>query len=315
MSTTTPLPRWVPLILIGAFFYYAVAGIAAMILPVTTFTAIGLPPPSPTWVVRLAGLITALFGLGFLLAATAPLTHWSFIVLGFAAQVAVPLFFLLSIVSGSIPVAAGGLVILSDGLWAVLLGLVLRRLYTAAFGTLPTEPVELRRGLSLPVSGSAETLDELSNHQPILLVCLRHSGCTFCRETLARVQRLRPEIERRGMKIVLASHADLPGVEAIAGRYGLGDAPIVSDPERLLYRALELRRGSPREVLGLTEFRRALLGGLLFRHGVAMPTGDPFQLAGTFVIHRGKVVAAHRPKTAGEAPDLTKLVDTCPIEQ
>ncbi|MGB8536307.1 MAG: hypothetical protein WCD57_07830, partial [Acidobacteriaceae bacterium] len=46
---------------------------------------------------------------------------------------------------------------------------------------------------------SGRTLLELVDESPILLIFLRHFGCSFCRQTLDDISRIREQIEGRGI--------------------------------------------------------------------------------------------------------------------
>jgi hypothetical protein len=46
-----------------------------------------------------------------------------------------------------------------------------------------------------------ETLESLTTKQPVLLVFLRHFGCTFCREAVAELSELRRKIEANGTQL------------------------------------------------------------------------------------------------------------------
>jgi hypothetical protein len=52
---------------------------------------------------------------------------------------------------------------------------------------------------------NGESLLSLSRRQPRLVVCLRHLGYTLCRESLADLARLRPEIESSGTGILIVT--------------------------------------------------------------------------------------------------------------
>ena len=56
--------------------------------------------------------------------------------------------------------------------------------------------------LSEMVLNTGETLFDYSLRQPVLLVFLRHFGCTFCREALSDISKKRSEIEEQGSRIV-----------------------------------------------------------------------------------------------------------------
>lgn len=156
------------------------------------------------------------------------------------------------------------------------------------------------------------SLAELSRQQPRLVVFLRHSGCTFCREALDDIKRQRTGIEAKGMGIVLVSMSDDAAAQSFFGKYGLDDLPRVSDPGRDLYSAFDLNRGGFWQLLGPSVWFRgakAFFGG----HGVGKIEGDVRQMPGTFVIADGRIVKAHPYKTAGDRPDYAAFAESCPV--
>lgn len=147
-------------------------------------------------------------------------------------------------------------------------------------------------------------LEKLSYEQPLFLVFLRHSGCTFCRETLSRLRELRSRIEGAGLRIVLVHMSADQSAATFFARYGLSDLLRISDPERKLYQAFGLRRGTVSQLLGLKTWARALVSGALFTHGIGKIEGDSFQMPGSMVLHKGKVVYRHSPESAAEEADF-----------
>ena len=51
------------------------------------------------------------------------------------------------------------------------------------------------------------SLREQSFQQPVMLVFLRHFGCTFCREALADISESRQRIEKAGTKLIFVHMA------------------------------------------------------------------------------------------------------------
>jgi hypothetical protein len=155
-------------------------------------------------------------------------------------------------------------------------------------------------------TSAGETLAILSEQSPVLLVMLRHEGCTFCRNAMSDIARLRDRIEKVGTRIVLGHMSTVDGFAAFAARYGLSALASVSDPDRALYKGLGLRRGTFLQVLdpkGLWRVIKATLAG----HRPGRIWGDPFQLPGAFLIHRGQVVRAHPYLNASDRPDYVSL--------
>lgn len=83
-------------------------------------------------------------------------------------------------------------------------------------------------------------------------------------------------------------------------------ARAVSDPTKRLYTAFGLGRGSAGQLFGLPVWAQAMKAA---RHGVGLskPVGDPFVLAGSFVVHGNQILASDRADHAGSIPDLTEL--------
>ncbi len=165
--------------------------------------------------------------------------------------------------------------------------------------TTRTLPAEL---LNSARTQTGESLGELSRKAPVLVVFLRHCGCTFAREALDDVARQREAITRSGTQIVLVHMQTDADAEKLFARYKLGDVPRISDPEQKLYQAFELQRGSFWQVMGPANVWPAIRS--IFKgHLSAIPNSDIFQLPGTFLIRDGQIVKAFRATRSSERPD------------
>ncbi len=150
------------------------------------------------------------------------------------------------------------------------------------------------------------SLAELSNQTPVLAVFLRHAGCPFCREALADVAARRTEIEAAGARVVLVHMMPEADAAPFFAKFGLADLPRISDPERRLYQAFSLSRGSLWAVAGPA----AMLAGarvVLSGKGFGRPVGDVFQMPGTFLLYQGRIVSAFRPRSSSERADYVAL--------
>lgn len=96
------------------------------------------------------------------------------------------------------------------------------------------------------------------------------------------------------------------GAELLA-RYGLGDVPQVSDPEAAMYREFGLGRGRLRQVLGLKVWLRGAQSFLWGGHRVGRPIGDPLQMPGVFLLHRGRIVQGYIHETSADRPDYAAM--------
>jgi peroxiredoxin len=150
---------------------------------------------------------------------------------------------------------------------------------------------------------AGQALTGLSEASPVLLVFLRHAGCTFCREAIADVARQRSVIEAAGVRIVLVHMADSAAIDRLIGKYGLEGVDCICDPDRKLYQAFGLKRGRLWQLFGPKVLWRALPEGVLARHGIGRLTADSFQMPGLFLINASGILRRFRHRTAADRPD------------
>lgn len=156
---------------------------------------------------------------------------------------------------------------------------------------------------------TGETLKEASESRLLVLVFLRHFGCTFTRQILRGLEELEREARSRGGELVLV-HMLKNGGEI---RYlrGHDDVARIADPHCELYRAFGLGRGGFMELFGP---RVWWLGAVaIFKGcGVGHLAGDGLQMPGAFLFRNGGIVASQRAKTAADLPDIPALFATVP---
>ena len=139
-----------------------------------------------------------------------------------------------------------------------------------------------------------EDLLTLSERSPVLVALLRHTGCPFCQEAMRDLASSRGAIESRGVRIVVVFQApEGEFAERFFEQAGLPGVDRIADPERALYRALDVRRGGVWQIFGphvLVRVVRAVASGV--RPGKRVG-GDAMQLPGTVLIQDGKIVRRH----------------------
>lgn len=154
-----------------------------------------------------------------------------------------------------------------------------------------------------------EDLLTLSRRQPVLLVFLRHFGCTFCREAAADVGHKRQQIEAQGATPVFVHMGtQAQGTDFLASYQGLGGVRHISDPQQRLYKAFELARGNVYQMFGPKSWTRGFRAGVMDGHWVGMLVGDGWQMPGVFRLEDGVITAEYRHKTAADRPDYLALV-------
>lgn len=154
-----------------------------------------------------------------------------------------------------------------------------------------------------------ESINGLSHQSSVLVVFLRHSGCTFCRETLQDLHEQRERIESSGIVIVLVHLGDDEASRTFFASYGLDDVHRISDPQCELYRAYDLRRGRLGQLVGTSVLWRGFCSAILGRHGFGRFNGDVFQMPGVFIVRDNQIVTAYRHQTVASRPDYCRIAD------
>ena len=268
----------------------------------------GAGNPGHTWIWQAFGLMLAVLGTGYLLAWNDPLRHWPVVVMGLVAKLGTVYTFEIAVKSAQIPPETGYFVAGNELFWVMPFALILGSAHDAVLGQRRTISVELLRMALRRKTQYGVNLHELSQISPILLVFLRHAGCTFCREALSDLSARRREIEAAGARLVLVHMGTEQHADKFFAKYGLEDVARVGDPERGLYKAFGLPRGTLFDIFGPKVWWRGFQAGVLGRHGVGRLVGDGFQMPGIFLMFHGEIVRGYRHQSAADRPDYLALV-------
>jgi peroxiredoxin len=159
------------------------------------------------------------------------------------------------------------------------------------------------------------SLLDLSYRQPVLLVFLRHFGCTFCREALDDIARKRQTLETAGTKLVFVHMATSEVATQYFGRFNLPGVEHISDPDSYFYKAFGLGKGTFTQLFGLRTWIRGFDAGVMRGHGLEYGAhlGDSFQMPGVFILQNGDIKESYIHKLASDRPDYEKLTRCCTI--
>ena len=166
---------------------------------------------------------------------------------------------------------------------------------------------DLFRAIDSAATLAGDRLVDLAESCPILLVFLRHAGCTFCREALGDIAHQRRAIEKTGTRIVLVHMGDSAAIEEQLANYSLRGVDRICDSEQVLYRAFGLKRGKLRQLFGPRVIWRGLKAGLIEGHGVGRPSADSSQMPGLFLIRNSTIIRRFRHRTAADRPDYAGI--------
>jgi hypothetical protein len=158
-----------------------------------------------------------------------------------------------------------------------------------------------------------EPLQGMADRSPLMLVFLRHFGCTFCRETLADIARQKDAIAATGAQVAFVHMSEPSDADRWFEHYDVADMTRISDPQKHLYRLFALEEGSLNQLahprVWWPWFRTAVIGG----HGAGAAGPHWRQLSGVFIVHQGRVLDCIRHGDSTGRPDyvgfLTRVLN------
>jgi len=159
----------------------------------------------------------------------------------------------------------------------------------------------------LPVlrpDGESVRLGECWVEQPVVLALIRHFGCIFCKEQVSTLRTIVEDIHAAGAELVIVGSGSPLMAGFFAEDYQI-TTPVLTDPQRHVYAALELRRPSALAFLDPRVWVRGFFATLRgHRQQLSnAELGDSTQLGGMFVVRPGGEVAwAYRSAFAGDRP-------------
>ncbi|MFK8138751.1 MAG: AhpC/TSA family protein [Bdellovibrionales bacterium] len=287
--------------------YNLIWGALIVLFPNLIFDLSGLERPIYPGVWQAVGMIVGVYGLGYWIASFDPMRHWPIILVGFLGKVFGPIGFLFTIGQGSLNWKFGLTIITNDLIWWIPFGAILiQGLKTNT--TLPNLPITPKPEELM--DGFGDNIFKMSEEQNVLLVLLRHGGCTFCRESLDELKNYQNQITNRDLIPIIVHMGDDADSVFLQENYNLEKVQFISDPTRMFYQAFGARRGRLSELFGPTVWLRGFWAGVVKRHGIGMLKGDGFQLGGVYLIQNRKIDPIHIPKNAadiGNWPDLLKI--------
>jgi peroxiredoxin len=145
------------------------------------------------------------------------------------------------------------------------------------------------------------SLLKLAKASPILLVFLRHFGCSFCRQAISDVADLSPELKRRYVRPVFVHLGTPERAKPFFDYYGIGDVERISDPQATIYQnpVFQLSRMSPWLSLVQPSVWIGWLKGTIFKHGIGKIEEDDHQMPGIFFLKDAKIVRYFPPSHDG----------------
>jgi peroxiredoxin len=159
----------------------------------------------------------------------------------------------------------------------------------------------------LTPDGEPVRLGSLWVERPVVLVLIRHFGCMFCKQHIARIRDVLADVRALGAEVAVIGNGTPFMAQAFVEDYAFA-VPVFTNPERDVYRALGAKRPSPafifRPPFWINSVRAFRAG---FRQGPLQ--GDRAQLGGVFIVLPGGAMPfAHRSVVAGDIPSNARVL-------
>ncbi len=311
--------KWMRTVLIAAGIYNLMWGGWVILRPMDMFDWTGIPRPLYPSIWQCVGMVVGVYGVGYLVAARSPLRHWPIVLVGFLGKVFGPIGMVYQTLAlapgtpGRLPPGWLWLNVTNDVIWWIPFAAILYQAFKSWNAPQPVEDAASEGGLSFAEANErydsqlGQSIAELSRQSPVLVVLLRHGGCTFCREALADLRDARRSIEAAGTRIVLVHMGDNDRDAELFESYGVDDLHRISDPDCVLYRAYALPRGRIGQLFGAGVWWPGFRAAILRRHGIGKLTGDGFQMPGVFLVRDNRIVASYRHQHSAARPDYCDL--------
>ena len=302
---------WMQITLLAAGIYNLIWGVVTILNPQRIFENLHLALPNYMIMWQGIALVEILFGLGYLLASKQPFKHWIIVLLGFVLKLTIGISFIYLLMVNRLPANLFTHILANDLVWLLPFAGIIYFSFENAQSNRELSAYNLHerklKSLESIITNQGLSLACYSDHQPTMLVFLRHFGCTFCKEALSEIKKNRAAIELEGTKIILV-HLETEEVAAKATqKYNLADLPRISDPTKKLYKAFGLQKGNMLQLFGFNVIIRGFIAGLINGNLPAKPKADPYQMPGVFVIYKGAVMHTFKHTTAADRPDYIEL--------
>jgi peroxiredoxin len=311
-ATNETAPKWMRYVLLAAAAYNLIWGAWVVLRPDDLFDWVGIMPPRYPGIWQCVGMIVGVYGVGYAIAAFDPFRHWPIVLVGFLGKVFGPIGMIYNLLlatpgDGQLPVQFAWTNLTNDVIWWIPFAVILYLAFKAAVAPVRKAQLDVAEANRRFRSQHGMSIAELSTDTPVMLLFLRHRGCTFCREALADLSGQLEQLRAANVTPAIVFMGQHETAAEFFDSYGLGNVHRISDPECELYRAYDLGRGKLHQLFGLSVWWSGFKAAVIDRHGVGKLEGDGFQMPGVFVIRQNQIIKKFRHKTAASRPRYAEL--------
>ena len=279
----------------AAAIYNVAFALMTLVAPFWIFDVTGATRPNLPELWQCIGMIVGVYGIGYWIAAYDPYRHWPVVLVGWLGKTFGPLGFAKALWEGVFPIKFGWIIVSNDLIWWIPFAIMVKE---AIERIVQPEMVEITEANRKTFAAFSED----SKQNPVLVVFLRHSGCTFCREMMADLKQSSEELKKSQVSLVLV-HMGL------SGQIVPGEWKSILDKERALYRLAGLGRGTWGQVVSLSVLWRGLVAGILNGHWVGPLEGDGMMMPGAQLWVGGQLAHSWKAQSVADRLPLSEIVN------
>jgi hypothetical protein len=298
--------NWMRMVLVTIGLYHLVFALWAILCPSQALVWFDCRAPGQSLLWQMFGVISAILGLGLIIASKNPIQHWPIVLLSFIESIVVMIAIGTAVFNAELPIISLLVLAVNDIVWLPFFGWILWAALLAHTGIPASrnQPYSIEEAATIYQLSDGRKLAEASMDTPVVLVFLRHFGCTFTRQILRGLQDLQLQAKQHNATLVLV-HMLQSGQEIdYLGQNS--DVVRIADPRCELYRAFGLGKGGFIELFGPHVWWRGAIA--IFKGcGVGHLAGDGLQMPGAFVFHQGKIITSQPAHSAADLPNLEAL--------
>ena len=172
-----------------------------------------------------------------------------------------------------------------------------------------TSEAELRAVLASASTEAGSCLLTLAETSPVLLIFLRHFGCSFCRQSISDIAEVKIQLAARNVRPVFVHMGTPERAKPYFDYYGLSDVERISDSEAAMYHHPAFALGRMHPALNLVSPRvwAGWLKGSIVNHGIGAFKEDAHQMPGLFLLKGADIVRRFHYKSIADRPNYVKF--------
>ncbi|MCB9033109.1 MAG: redoxin domain-containing protein [Chitinophagales bacterium] len=294
----------VKVLLYIAALYHIFWGLSVICFPHFWFYWTSIDMINYTCIWQFIGIVEIVFGLGFFISSFNIYKHWIIVFLSALIKTVALIGFFLFYFNNE-KMSIFNFMLIHFIIWLIPLYYILYRIYNFNY-LLDEHLIQIHQAdrastMQMYYTNKGDSLADLNEQQPVLLIFLRHLGCSFCKETLTVVAKKSEIFKEKNINVVLVNMSDGAICEQVFQQHELDDITYIIDKESMLYKTFQLRRGKFLQLFGWKVWKRAI--GLKFKKNINagfVDDSDIYQMPGIFLVYKNEILHEYQYKSAAD---------------